>query len=113
MKLKEVVDIEDLKLTEEEIEKLLISTLGIKELKVTSSTCLDEWDEESLGQSTTMDLTKQRVKIKKTGDLGYANLSIMYTSYPPKYDFVSDDGEHRYISFEDIELVFNEEGKEK
>lgn len=28
MKLKEVVDIEDLKLTEEEIEKLLISILG-------------------------------------------------------------------------------------
>lgn len=28
MKLKKVVDIEDLKLTEEEIEKLLISILG-------------------------------------------------------------------------------------
>lgn len=48
---------------------------------------------------------KSRAKIKSNNITGYVFLDVIYTSNPPKYKFIGDDGKTYYCINDDIVLL--------
>ena len=48
---------------------------------------------------------KSRAKIKSKNINGYVFLDVLYTSNPPKYKFIGDDGKTYYCFTDDIVLL--------